>query len=89
MAFSEKTVHMAWEDAAGRCECTKFTHTHNYNRCNADIVWENRSREGRGCWEAYSIHNNGPDILSNCEIICWECHRLNLKEKKSFKKQNK
>jgi 5-methylcytosine-specific restriction endonuclease McrA len=35
----------------------------------------NRGREGRGAWEAHHVNANGEDILSNCEILCWDCHK--------------
>jgi 5-methylcytosine-specific restriction endonuclease McrA len=41
-------------------------------------VWENRGREtGRGAWEAHHIVSQeagGESTLSNCEILCWDCH---------------
>ena len=75
MAFSEKVVKQAWERAVGKCECRRKEHNHDYVRCNKQLVWENRGREGKGAWEAHHINSNGMDILSNCEILCWECHK--------------
>jgi len=44
-------------------------------RCNKQLVWENRGKTGqRGCWEAHHITAGGPDIVSNCEILCCDCH---------------
>lgn len=77
MAFSESTIKAAWERAGGKCECTRVTHSHG-TRCNKQLVWENRGREGRGKWEAHhktAVSSGGNDNLSNCEIVCFECHK--------------
>ncbi len=78
MAFSEETVRQAWQRADGKCECTRSAHSHAYGRCSKELVWENRGREsGRGAWEAHhktSVESGGSDALSNCEILCWDCH---------------
>ena len=66
MAFSNTVVLDAWKQAGGKCE-----------RCNKQLSWENRGREGRGCWEAHhktSVAAKGSDNLSNCEIVCFDCH---------------
>lgn len=82
MAFSEQTVTLAWRRSGGKCECTRALHDHGYGRCNKDLVWENRGREsGRGAWEAHhrtSVESGGSDNLSNCEILCWDCHSKTL-----------
>lgn len=78
MAFSEEIVSQAWKQAEGKCQCRRTSHSHSYVRCSKDLVWENRGREGRGAWEAHHITVGGPDTLSNCEILCWECHKLTL-----------
>ena len=75
MAFSDEVVAQAWRRAGGRCECRRTTHNHPYARCNKELVWENRGREGRGAWEAHHITPAGGDTLSNCEILCWNCHQ--------------
>ncbi len=75
MAFSEETIKKAWQRADGKCECRRKSHNHLYGRCNKDLVWGNRGREDRGSWEAHHIDANGGDILSNCEILCWNCHK--------------
>ena len=78
MAFSDKVVEEAWKRSGGHCEC-KREHCGHGARCNKQLVWDNRGRDGaRGAWEAHHItssNNEGPDILSNCEIICIECHK--------------
>jgi len=73
MAFSDDVVGQAWSRAGGRCECRRTTHGHT-GRCNKELVWANRGREGRGAWEAHHISSSGGDTLSNCEILCWDCH---------------
>ena len=75
MAFSDETILQAWKRAGGKCECRRASHNHPYIRCNKELVWENRGREeGRGAWEAHHINSEGGDTLSNCEILCWDCH---------------
>lgn len=75
MPFSEETVQRAWKRAGGRCECRRRSHNHSYGVCHKQLVWANRGREGRGSWEAHHINSNGGDGLSNCEILCWDCHK--------------
>ncbi len=76
MAFSDETVRQAWQRAGGKCECTRKTHSHS-GRCNKTLSWGNRGRSGMGAWEAHhrtSAESGGTDALSNCEILCWDCH---------------
>lgn len=75
MAFSNEVVKKAWVRAGGKCECRRVSHKHYYIRCNKELVWGNRGRKGRGAWEAHHINSNGGDTLSNCEILCWDCHK--------------
>ena len=75
MAFSENVVTQAWNNANATCECRRSSHNHSYIRCGKHLVWNNRGRIGRGAWEAHHINSNGGDVLSNCEILCWECHK--------------
>ena len=78
MAFSQDTVIQAWNRAGGYCECRRKSHDHYYVRCNKTLSWGNRGREGWGCWEAHHINSQGSDSLSNCEILCWDCHSRTL-----------
>ncbi len=78
MSFSEDTVQKAWSRAGGNCECRRKSHNHLYVRCNKQLVWQNRGREGRGAWEAHHLNANGGDGLANCQILCWECHKKTL-----------
>ena len=72
MAFSEKDVKNAFDKAEKKCE-----------RCDKKLVWENRGREERGCWEAHHKNRSFGDIPSNIEILCFECHS----ESRSFGKE--
>ncbi|KPK42907.1 MAG: hypothetical protein AMJ78_00665 [Omnitrophica WOR_2 bacterium SM23_29] len=75
MAFSDYVVEQAWKRADGKCECRRIVHGH-IGRCNKSLSWENRGREtGWGSWEAHHISISGGDGLSNCEILCWDCHK--------------
>ena len=68
MAFSQSVVSDAWKRAGGSCE-----------RCGKQLSWENRGREGRGRWETHhktSVAAGGSDALSNCKILCFDCHAL-------------
>ncbi len=75
MAFSEQTVEQAWKSAGAKCECRRKYHDHSYGRCGKELARSNRGREGRGAWEAHHISSSGGDGLSNCEILCWDCHK--------------
>lgn len=77
MAFPESVVRQAWQRAGGRCQCQRVTHGHS-RRCNKQPVWKNRGREGRGKWEAHHRVRGRGDILSNCEMLCWDCHSKTL-----------
>ena len=80
MAFSEQTILEAWNRAKGRSECRRSTHNHAIP-CNKELVWENRGREtGRGAWEAHHLVSGGGDTLSNCQILCWNCHKLTFQQ---------
>jgi len=76
--FPENVVRRAWLRANGRCEYRRKTHRHKYVRCNKQLVWGNRGRVGRGCWEAHHISFSGGNGLSNCQILCWACHSRTL-----------
>ncbi len=78
MAFPDDVVKQAWERADGQCECRRRTHTHFYTPCGKPLVWENRGKVGRGGWEAHHTTSYGGDVLSNCEILCMDCHEAIL-----------
>jgi len=74
MAFSEDTIKRAWNRSGGRCECRRKRHSHPYVRCPNKLQWSKRGRTGSGAWEAHHVSGTGGDGLSNCEILCWDCH---------------
>jgi hypothetical protein len=78
MAFSDEVVRKAWRRADGKCECRRKSHGHHYIRCNKKLSRGNRGREGWGKWEAHHISSSGGNGLSNCEILCWDCHSRTL-----------
>lgn len=67
MGFPESIVKQAFERAGGHCES-----------CDKQLVFKNRGRgSGRGAWEAHHrtrVASGGDDTLSNCKILCEECH---------------
>lgn len=77
MPFPQATVDTAWIRSGGMCECQRASHIH-FGRCFAQLSYGNRGRVGQGAWEANHKHRveaGGSDALSNCEILCWACHR--------------
>ena len=74
MGFSNDVVTQAWKRAGERCECGRVSHPSHGARCGNGLIWENRGREGGGAWEAHHKTAGGPDTVSNCEILCWDCH---------------
>jgi 5-methylcytosine-specific restriction endonuclease McrA len=75
MAFAQSVVDQAFDSSGGRCECTRATHPHGSNRCTTRLQRANRGRELPGGWEAHHRTAGGPDTLSNCQILCWPCHK--------------
>ena len=80
MAFSDLTVRQAWMRSGGRCECQRSTHGHTYTgRCPQRLLWNERGNDRSPCgWEAHhktAASVGGSDSLSNCEILCIECHK--------------
>lgn len=74
MPFADDVVKQAWEKAGAQCECRRRTHSHFYTPCGKLLVWERRGKGGQGGWEAHHITTFGGDVLSNCEILCSDCH---------------
>ena len=75
MAFPESVLKEAWKRAGGRCECTRAAHNHAGGRCNKELVWENRAKDGLGKWEAHRVRTYDRDVITNCEVLCWTCHK--------------
>ncbi len=73
MPFSQYIVDRAWERCGGYCECKRVTHGHAAP-CNKRLSLGNRGREGWGKWEAHSISGLHKDSVSDCQILCWDCH---------------
>ena len=79
MPFSDTTISQAWIRAGGKCECTRSSHNHFFGRHGITLNWQNRGRNGVDAWEANHINrveSGGSDGLSNCEILCWDCHKM-------------
>ena len=67
MAFSENVKREAFIRAGGHCEC-----------CKKELIWQNHKEGERGAWEAHhktSVASGGQDTLSNCKILCLDCHK--------------
>jgi hypothetical protein len=74
VAFPEDIVRQAWERSGGQCECNRRTHKHFYTPCGKTLKYEKRGDIGEGAWEVRQLKTLDGDTLSNCEIICMECH---------------
>lgn len=59
------------------CEVTinsgRVTHGHTTPH-NKRLSYGNRGREGWGAWEAHSISGLHKPSVSDCQILCWDCH---------------
>ena len=81
MAFSETTVRQAWARSGGRCECQRKSCGHGTysGRCSQLLLWDMRGNDYSSYgWEAHhktAVSEGGGDYLSNCEILCMECHK--------------
>lgn len=68
MAFTQETVTTAFKRAKGKCEA-----------CGKTLSFDNRGEEGAwGAWQAHhktSVKSGGSDALSNCKILCLDCHK--------------
>ena len=74
MVFPDNVVRTVWSESGGRCQCTRSSHSHG-TRCTQILLWEKRGKEELGGWEAHHVDSNGPNIPSNCEILCQDCHK--------------
>lgn len=78
MAFPEIVVLSAWKRSGGKCECERkghFGHFNHIGKCGRALVFAKRGKEGVGGWEAHHINAAGGDVLENCVILCYDCHR--------------
>ena len=74
MAFSQETIDQAWRQAGGKCECSLRNCGHT-GRCNKVLDPQN-STAGKK-WHAHHVVSQeagGSDGLSNCLILCVDCH---------------
>lgn len=67
--FPDSVTEEAFEHAGGRCECTRLGHGHT-RRCTTTF-WGRQSMDCR----FHHINSFGPPVLSNCEVLCADCHR--------------
>ena len=75
MSFPGKVVFDAWIRADGKCECERDSHGHEIP-CGKPLFWRSRGKEEvKGAWEARHKVSGDSDILSNCEILCWDCYK--------------
>ena len=70
MAFSDLTKDRAFVRSGGRCECIRARHGH-VGRCPKRVT-----RTGAQYHHVTAQSLGGGDALSNCEVLCVECHRL-------------
>lgn len=68
MAFSDETKRTALARSGGRCECARREHSH-YGRCSTGVTMATAEFHHV---TAQSV--GGHDGLSNCEVLCHECH---------------
>jgi 5-methylcytosine-specific restriction endonuclease McrA len=77
--FPDEVVIAALNRAGGRCECQRTNrdclYRHSYFRCGEiGLTLDNRGTR----WQAHhktSVDAGGDDTLSNCEILCLNCHQ--------------
>lgn len=64
--FTDSVVDSAWKRSGGNCE--------NEN-CGKTLLEGSRGAESDYGWEAHHINESSPDTLSNCKILCQDCHK--------------
>lgn len=67
MSFSAQVINKAWKRSKGKCE-----------NCGKKLSSGSRGKETPMGWEAHHITpvlKGGEDTLSNCKILCQECHK--------------
>lgn len=72
--FPEAIIQEAWDRSGDRCECERKTCGHA-GRCPQKLLRGSRGAETEYGWEAHHINSEGPNTLSNCQILCQECHK--------------
>ncbi len=73
-SFPQSVVDNAWDRSGSKCECNSSSHSHR-NRCSTSLNKGSRGKETAMGWEAHHINSNGASTLSNCEILCQDCHK--------------
>lgn len=66
--FSFSVKYDAWVRSGKRCECERILCTNHIGRCKVQL---NSSSDA----EYHHKDRYGPATLSNCEVLCPECHR--------------
>ena len=74
--FPDEVVEAAWKRSRSRCECERDHSWHRPFRCHQRLLKGYRGKDSHFGWEAHRVDSNGPDTLSNCEILCPRCLRL-------------
>lgn len=68
MAFLDETKRAAFTRSGGSCECRRKEHAH-WGRCNTRLTMATAE------FHHITAQNvGGSDGLSNCEVLCHECH---------------
>lgn len=62
--FPKDVVDAAWMRSRGRCE-----------KCSKELSKGSRGKESAMGWEAHHINSNAEPTLSNCAILCQDCHK--------------
>ena len=78
MAFSKETIDAAYIRSQSKCECNRSICGHYY-QCAKPLNYNAQGKDFyAGAWEAHhklAISSGGSDGLSNCEILCIDCHK--------------
>jgi len=74
MAFSPEIKDQAYARSGGRCECERQNCLHS-GRCQVRVKRHGKRAEFH---HRHAERLDGPDSLSNCEVLCLGCHRLTV-----------
>lgn len=75
--FSEELVNAAWIRSKGLCECMDLARCRHVTVPHwRQLSWADRGKDSslKG-WEAHHVDPSGEPELSNCRILCIECHK--------------
>jgi len=74
MSFPQDIIKQAWARSGGYCECERIVHEHK-DRCNRVLLISCRGdKDSLYGWEAHSTSGRYLNSISDCEILCWDCH---------------